>query len=75
MQDTSKALTGIDCILRALKKHRVEDFLTYEYVKEVERETKYVGRGRGSANREREVTEKIRYQITKVERNEEKIWN
>jgi transposase len=56
-----------------LKKHRVEDFLTYEYVKEVERETKYVGRGRGSANRERKVTEKIRYQITKVERNEEKI--
>jgi transposase len=74
--DEAKLIESAQAIL---KKHRVEDFLTYEYVKEdeyvkeVERETKYVGRGRGSANRERKVTEKIRYQITKVERNEEKI--
>jgi transposase len=67
--DEAKLIESAQAIL---KKHRVEDFLTYEYVKEVERETKYVGRGRGSANRERKVTEKIRYQITKVERNEEK---
>ena len=56
-----------------LKNHRVEGFLTYDYVKEVEQKTKYVGKGRGSAKREKIVEEKIRYQITEVFRNKEKI--
>ena len=50
------------------KKHRVEGFLKYEYVREVESKTKYVGRGRGSKKREKKVEEIIRYQITKVTR-------
>ena len=51
----------------------MEGLLNYEYVKEVERQNKYVGKGRGSANREKKVMEKIRYVITKVSRNEQKI--
>ena len=51
-----------------LKKHRVEGFLKYEYVREVESKTKYVGRGRGSKKREKKVEEIVRYQITKVTR-------
>ncbi|HIJ40719.1 MAG TPA: hypothetical protein HPP90_06530 [Deltaproteobacteria bacterium] len=56
-----------------LKKHRVECFLKCEYVREVESETKYIGRGRGSDDREKKVGEKIRYQITKVIRNKKAI--
>lgn len=56
-----------------LKHHKVEGFLTYEYVKEVKTEEKYIGRGRGSDKREKRVEEKVRYQVTKVTRNEEKI--
>ena len=56
-----------------LKKHRVTEFLGYEYKKEEERKTKYVGRGRGSASREKETVVRVRYQITAVIRNEERI--
>ncbi len=56
-----------------LKKHRVTGFLMYEYEKEVERKTKYVGRGKGSPDRKKETVERIRYQITAVIRDEEKI--
>ena len=56
-----------------LKKQKVEGLLDCEYEKEVEREEKYVGKGRGSKNRQQEVIEKVRYQVTKVSRNEEKI--
>lgn len=56
-----------------LKKHRVKDLLVYEFVREVERLTKYIGRGRGGANRKKETIERIRYQITNVSRNEEKV--
>jgi len=51
----------------------VEDFLTYKYVSEVESKTKYVGRGRGSANRDIKVEEKIRYQVTSVIHNTKAI--
>jgi transposase len=56
-----------------LKQHKVEGLLRYEYVKEVKREEKYIGRGRGSKNREKEVKEKVRYQVTTVNRNEEQL--
>ena len=55
------------------KKHRVEGLLTVGYEREVERKTKYVGRGRGGANRQQEVLERIRYQITAVTRDAQKI--
>jgi transposase len=55
------------------KQHRIEGLLSVEYEREVERTTKYIGRGRGGANRQQEVVERIRYQITAVHRDDEKI--
>jgi transposase len=70
--DESELIAAMESIL---KKHKVEGFLSYDYEKEVETKTSYVGKGRGSANRERKTIEKIRYQITNVSRNKEKIEN
>lgn len=56
-----------------LKKHRVKDFVTYEYKKEIEQKIKYKGRGKRGANRTKVIEERIRYQITKVVRNEDQI--
>ena len=49
-----------------LEKHRVEGLLSYTFERQVERQTKYVGRGRGSAERPKQVVERVRYQITAV---------
>jgi len=56
-----------------VKTHRVEGLLTVEYERHVERKTQYVGRGRGGANRQQEEIEIIRYQITAVRRDAQKI--
>lgn len=56
-----------------LVKHRVVGLLTYTFTRESEQEVKFVGRGRGGANRPQQVNERVRYQITAVERNEEVI--
>ena len=56
-----------------LKRHKVECLLDCEYEKEVERKEKFVGKGRGSQNREKEIRERVRYKVTKVLPNEEKI--
>jgi transposase len=53
-----------------LTKHRVQGLLTYTFARESEQEVKFVGRGRGGANRQQQVSERVRYQITAVERNE-----
>jgi transposase len=53
-----------------LAKHRVTGLLTYAYDRQVEQEIKLVGRGRAGANRPQQVIERVRYQITAVERNE-----
>ena len=54
-----------------LTKHRVTGLLTYRFERQVEQEVKFVGRGRGGANRQQQVSERVRYQITAVERDEE----
>ena len=56
-----------------VKKHNVEGLLQWEYEKEIERKEKFVGKGRGSKNRQKEVLERVRYEVTKVSRHEEKI--
>jgi transposase len=56
-----------------LTKHRVTGLLTYSYERQIEQEIKFVGRGRGGANRQQQVSERVRYQITTVTRNEEAI--
>jgi transposase len=70
--DKSELIAAVESIL---KKHKVEGFLSYDYEKDVETKTSYVGKGRGSANRERKTIERIRYQITNVSRDKEKIEN
>ena len=56
-----------------LTKYRVRGLLTYSYVRESEQEIKLVGRGRAGANRQQQVIERVRYQISALERNEEAI--
>jgi len=60
-------------IARILKKHRVEGLLQVEYAVERESQTRYLGKGRGSAQRERQVIEKTRCQIQAVKRDEKAI--
>src|SRR5437763_3405699 len=56
-----------------LAKHRVVGLLTYTSTRESEQEVKFVGRGRGGAKRPQQVSERVRYQITAVQHNEEAI--
>lgn len=71
-QITEEDLLGA-AIDQILKKQRVAGLLTVAYEKQTERQTRYVGRGRGAAHREKRVVEKVRYQITAVARNEDAI--
>src|SRR3989442_221696 len=56
-----------------LTKHRVTGLLTYSYERQAEQEITFVGRGRGGANRQQQVSERVRYQVTTVTRNQETI--
>ena len=56
-----------------LSKHHVTGVLSYSYARESKQEIKLVGRGRAGANRQQQVIERVRYQISAVERNEEAI--
>lgn len=63
-------LEGVEKIVEA---QRVKGLLEVKYEKEVQTEEKYKGKGRGSAKRQKQTSEKIRYQIIRVTRNETKI--
>ena len=56
-----------------LKDHRVEGLLSIAWEKQVERHTHYVGRGRGSASRQKRGIKHTRYHITRVARQEDHI--
>jgi transposase len=56
-----------------LKRHKAEGLLRCEYVKEIERIEKYIGKGRGSVDRPWKIIERVRYQITVVKRREYRI--
>ncbi len=58
----------LEAIGQVLKTHRVEGLLRVEFERQSELQTRYAGRGRGSANRPRQVTERVRYQIAEVVR-------
>ncbi len=60
-------------ITKILKHHKVEGMLCCKYEKEVERQEKYIGRGKCSANRPVKIIERVRYQMIKVRRNEYRI--
>lgn len=56
-----------------LKTRDVEGLLHYEYERQVEQETRFVGRGRGGPDRPQRTIERVRYQITAVTRDEAAI--
>jgi transposase len=53
--------------------HRVEGLLTYTFERQAEQIVKFVGPGRGPADRPQRVIERVRYQITSVTRQEAAI--
>lgn len=63
--DEATLVAAIDTVL---KTHRVDRLLSVVWEKQIERTTRYVGRGRGSERREKRVIEKIRYHITRIDR-------
>ena len=65
--------TLVEAIDHVLKDHRVEGVLHVAWDKQVEQTTRYVGRGRGSVYREKQVIQQTRYHITRIERQEDHI--
>ena len=66
-------VTLVEAIARVLQEQRVEGLLTVTWERQVEQQTHYVGRGRGSAKRAQQVREHIRYHITRIAREEDTI--
>ena len=60
-------------INQVLKESRVEGLIEVKWIEQKEFKTKYVGRGRGSGNREKKTTEKSRFEITSVEVNPQSV--
>ena len=52
---------------------RVEGLLSYTFERQVEQQTRFIGRGRGAADRPQRVVAHVRYQITSVVRQEADI--
>jgi transposase len=65
--------TLVEAIAHVLTAHRVDGLLSVAWEKQVEQTTQYVGRGRGALSREKRVIEKIRYHITQITRQEDRI--
>jgi len=56
-----------------LTRYRVHGLLDYAFERQVEPQVCFVGPGRGAVTRPQQVTERVRYQITTVARNEPAI--
>ena len=65
--------TLVEAIDRVLKDQRVEGLLSVTWEKQVEQKTQYLGRGRGSLSREKQMIQKTRYHITHIARQEDHI--
>jgi hypothetical protein len=59
-------LAGPHSLPAILRTHHLEGLLTYTFERQERVQTRYVGRGRGSATRPQQVTTTVRYQITGV---------
>jgi transposase len=53
-----------------LQRYGVEGLLTYRFERQVEQQLKFVGRGRGGAERPQRLIERVRYQLLAVQRDE-----
>jgi transposase len=65
--------TLVEAIALILTAHRVEGLLRVVWEKQVEQTIHYMGRGRGAGHREKRVSEKIRYHITQITRQEDAL--
>ena len=70
IRDEARLIQAAEAILKA---HDVEGSLTYTFERQEKRQTKYIGRGRGSADRPTHEIVTVRYQMTAVIRQEEAI--
>jgi len=70
IQDETGLAKATAAILQA---HDVEGLLIYVFERQENRQTKYLGRGRGNAERPQHEIVTVRYQITAVTRQEEAI--
>ncbi len=68
--DEATLLEAIDLVLT---EHRVVGLLRVTWEKQVEQKTQYVGRGRGSLSRAKQVLQQTRYHITHIARQQDKI--
>jgi transposase len=68
--DEATLVAAIDLVLT---EHRVHGLLSVTWEKQVEQTTQYVGRGRGSVHREKQVIQKTRYHITHIARQADTI--
>jgi len=69
-QDEAQLVHAAQAILQA---QRVEGLLAYSFERQEERQTQFVGRGRGAAHRPQREVVQVRYQITSVVRHEADI--
>jgi len=72
LQITSKEQLN-EAIEKVLTEQQVTGLVTVESEKQTESVIRYVGRGRGSKNRQQQVLEKVRYSILGVIRDDEQI--
>jgi transposase len=70
IQDETELVKAIEAILKA---HDVEGLLSYTFERQEKRQTKYLGRGRGSPKRPTQEIVTVRYQMTAIARQEEAI--
>lgn len=70
IQEETELTKAADAILKA---HTVTGLLTYTFERQEKRQTKYLGRGRGNAERPTHEVVTVRCQITAVVRQEEAI--
>jgi len=69
-RDEGELASAANAILKA---HRVEDFLSYTFERQENHQRKFIGRGRGTAERPTQEIITVRYQITAAIRQEEAL--
>ena len=70
MRDEAKLVQAAEAILKA---QNVEGLLSYTFERQEKRQTRQIGRGRGSAERPKHEIITVRYQMTAVTRQEQAI--
>jgi hypothetical protein len=65
--------TLVAAIARVLTEQRVDGLLSVAWDKQVEQTPRYVGRGRGSGHREKQVIEKVRSHIPHITRQADNL--